>query len=130
MLLSSNMGLSIFTHYCGGRAVSSIISFSHQQSCCKQIPVSPTQAFTTCSKEGVSSCANTCCQDELLYSQNTDDYRTVNTICIDYSTAFTNSASPQFNFLFEQDDPEIIEIKKIPPLLKQKDYILFQSFLI
>ncbi len=130
LLLYSNIGFSIVTHYCGDMAVLSEVSIDHKHLNCGMIESISLKEYKQCSKDGSLICSSTCCKNELQCSQNTDEYKSVKKYNLDYSHALVISMALRFNDSIEGNRLEIIEPKFIPPLLKQKSIIMFQSFLI
>jgi len=130
LLLYSNIGFSIVTHYCGDIAVLSEVSVNHKDLHCGMIEIESLKEYEQCSKDGGIICSSSCCKNELQCSQNTDDYKSVKKYNLDFPSTLVISGASFFNEFIEYVDIEVVKAKIIPPLLKQKNFILFQSFLI
>ncbi|MFT6879590.1 MAG: hypothetical protein ACJARG_000516 [Arcticibacterium sp.] len=129
LILFSNMGFTIATHYCGGHAVKSEVSFGvHHLDC--GMPTMDGQE-TLVSNDGQQFFTEDCC-DNLVYQLDIqDDYQSnVERVTLnpDFSIVFVYAFFSNY-FPFLERHKRYTNYTP-PPLIKQDVQILFQSFLI
>jgi len=127
LMLTTNVGMSFATHYCGGRAVKTSITFS------KHLDIG-------CGMEKMSDCENgqspsvksNCCQDKFVDLKIQDEFNTPKTfksnkVIYKFVAAFLVSVT---HLYFSEFTVKTDYLNYIPPLLSADIPVFIQSFLI
>ncbi|MBU2915014.1 HYC_CC_PP family protein [Reichenbachiella agariperforans] len=125
LLLLSNMGLAISTHYCGGKAVQSQLAIGQAHLDCGMLEALP----PVCTQTQLSKTMN-CCENSYLSYELQDDFKlALSSFSINldfvYVLAFTF-----IDFHLSDVGQFVAYSDYSPPLLHQDIPVLFQSFLI
>jgi hypothetical protein len=127
ILLSSQVGFAVSTHFCGGeiseRAISLVGStvgcgMESQESICNTVKISD---------DAISK--KSCCDDESQVFQLKQDFNKKHN-SIDLETTFISLFLTNYTLLFNTE--EKVEYANIPPppLIQQNSQVLFQTFLL
>lgn len=124
LFLGSNLGFSMDTHYCGGHAIKSVLSFgAHDYDCGMENTVSTCESQNTIKKMD-------CCDDEHQLIQLDDNLHSTS-LNLDINPLFVVAFVQVFiqNALQIKEKAELIPDFS-PPLPHQNRQVLYQSFLI
>lgn len=128
LLLFSNLGFSMNTHFCGGEPIEKSVSLGTEMLSCGM-----ESEDSSCGNSGSlqnSFNAVPCCKDINVFLQVDDELR------LKWSnSSFQNlnlvAVLPSYNFIaISKAKIEFAFIKYTPPLIKKNIQVLFQSFLI
>ena len=127
LMLTTNVGLSFATHYCGGRAVKTSITFSkHSDMGCGM------EKMSDCENEQAPAVKSNCCQDKFIDLKIQDDFNTPkifksNKVNYKFVATFLVSIA---HLYFSEFTVKTDYLNYIPPLLSIDIPVLIQSFLI
>ncbi len=124
LFLGSNLGFSMDTHYCGGHAIKSALSFgAHDYDCGMENAVSACESQNTVKKMD-------CCDNEHQLIQ-LDDNLNATSLNLEINPLFVVAFVQVFiqNTLQIQEKTELIPDFS-PPLPPQSRQVLYQTFLI
>ena len=127
-MLMTNVGLTLGTHFCGGKAVSTALQFGMNDLGCGMEDLD-----TSCDNHselpGFNAMA--CCSDEIVQIQVINEYENSAKVTLANNIVFQNAFLICSDLLIE--DADILHAEYLdysPPLLKQDIPILISSFLI
>lgn len=130
-MLTTNVGIAFATHYCGGKAVKSSLSFiNHDLSCGMTSQQEDQPCETPSDSESIHK--QKCCDNTVTAFSVDNDYSQAESIsipAIDFTfvTAFVISFTNHYFFLQEKKQSYAYYF---PPSIEQDKSILFQVFLI
>lgn len=125
LLLGSQVGFSVATHYCGGEVSDRAISLLGEELGCGMESMKNSCASTN---NGVSE--KSCCNDESSVYQLNEDFQKKER-SIESQTNFLAVFAVNYLILF--DTEQVAENYQVPPqspLIQQNTQVLFQSFLL
>lgn len=130
LILTTNVGLTFATHYCGGKAVKAKIMFGSADLSCGMTEEETTQ-FCDRNSQSPTIRTNGCCENQYVQLEIEDDYNgptsVENTVDYNFIAAFVISYISLYSF---NAFNEVEFLNYSPPLLKQDIPVLIQSFLI
>ncbi len=125
VLLGSQVGYSVATHYCGGEVSDRAISFTEEKLSCGMESLQeecPSKAY------GISE--KSCCDDKSNIFQLDEDFQKKQRFS-DIETEFLAVFALHYFLLFNQSQKTEENTKPpLPPLIQQDIQVLHQSFLI
>lgn len=125
VLLGSQVGYSVATHYCGGKVSDRAISFIAEKLSCGMESLQeecPSKAY------GISE--KSCCEDESSVYQLNEDFQKKQR-SFEVETEFLAVFAIHYFLLFNQPQKaEEYTKPPLPPLIQQDIQVLHQSFLI
>ena len=128
LMLTSNVGITFATHYCGGKAVKTSIMLGQEDLSCGM-----TEMELSCEKhpESPTVTSKSCCENQYVQFEIEDDYNSstiVETpVQIDFVAAFIISYINLYSF---DASAEAEYLNYAPPLLDLDIPVLIQSFLL
>ena len=127
LLLTTQVGVSLATHFCGGEVFKSSISIIGDES-------------PTCDMQdaGEMDCTNqsgmhnkSCCEDQAVNVQIEDQYDTSSSTALNNSLVFLASFSISYIYAISPTDANVVKADYYdPPVLELDIPVLIQSFLI
>lgn len=130
LMLTTNVGISLATHYCGGKAVKSSVSFTQNylecgmtvqdEQACEKIPETDSIKQEKCCKNTFSTFS---IEDD--FNNSTPASLTFDDIKLEATFVFSFVQ----NYFFIQEEAKVFSASS-PPLIKQDKTILYQVFLI
>ena len=125
LILGSQVGFAVSTHYCGGKVSDRAISIIEEKVSCGMESLEnncPSMAY------GISE--KSCCEDESTVYQLDEDFQKKQR-SFEVETEFLAVFVAHYFLLFEQDQA-IEDYSKLapPPLIQQNNQVLFQTFLL
>ena len=125
VLLGSQVGYSIATHYCGGEVSDRAISLLGEELGCGMESMENSCASTN---NGISE--KSCCDDESSVYQLNEDFQQKQR-SIESQTNFLAVFAINYFLLFDTEQvAENYQVPPQPPLIQQNTQVLFQSFLL
>lgn len=125
LLLGSQVGFSVATHYCGGEVSDRAISLLGEELSCGMESMEKSCAFAN---SGISE--KSCCDDESNVYQLNEDFQQKQR-SIDSQTNFLAVFAINYFLLFDTEQvAENYQVPPQPPLIQQNTQVLFQSFLL
>lgn len=125
VLLTSNVGLAMVTHFCGGQAVKSQLVIGHGNLDCGMADMN---MATEQKSTGMDYASSGCCEDQYQSFEIEDDFNHLQlSINLDFVAAFVH-AFLDVVVLSEEDHPQYAHYS--PPLLLRDIPILNQTFII
>ncbi len=123
VLLTSNIGLAMVTHYCGGQAVKSQLTIGHGNlGCGMDMRTSSEQS------KAVDNESSGCCENQYQSFEIEDDYSLLQlSLNLDFIAAFVHSFL-EIVLVPGQQHPQYAHYS--PPLLLRDIHILNQVFII
>lgn len=126
ILLFSNLGLAMATHYCGGQAVKTGLTIGHGHLDCGMPDMDMDSEE---SKQGIN--ANNCCENQYQFLEVEDDYRSsLVQITFNPDFAFLVFAHSLFSVELAQKSSKVKYSHYSPPLLLRDIPVLNQIFII
>jgi hypothetical protein len=130
LMLTTNVGITFATHYCGGKAVKSSVSFTHDELGCG-MAVQDEQACEKIPKTDVIK-QEKCCKNTFSTFSIEDDFNNSTPVSLtfdDIKLVATFVVSFVHNYFFIHEEAKVFSAST-PPLIKQDIAILYQVFLI
>ncbi len=125
LLLTGSMNFTFATHYCGGHAVKSKLTFGNEQLDCGMYKNTP-----PCNYGANSIKAKSCCENDYISFELANDYQK-EVINFELSTEFIFAfVYTHVEVRFATKNHFVAQEDNSPPPLIEKRQILFQSFLI
>ena len=130
LLLITNMGFTLATHYCGGKAIKTQIVLDKSEFSCE---AKETASKMVCDEDSQKSLLKTksCCQNEYVLIEVEENYHApvVETIPVNFVTLFACTVGLHKTFL-RQGSSKAIYQNHPPPLLNFDIPVWIQSFLL
>lgn len=125
IVLFSNIGFTVSTHFCGGKAVKSSMSIGKDQVSCGMEKVKENQCDLPTLK------SKNCCQDEFV-TISTSEQNTSFSWTFDFPPIVCGSFTNEYHFYKAglEDVVIVTNFPNPPPIPSRHRYILHQSFLI
>ncbi len=127
LLLTTQVGVSFATHYCGGKVFKNSISVLGAESLACNMQESSIVGCTN--QSGVRN--KSCCENQATTFQTKDQYNTSASIALDNNIVFLASFTSAYIYLICFTDSYTINTAHYdPPVLELDIPVLIQSFLI
>ena len=127
LMLTTNMSVTFATHYCGGKAVKSSISFGHDELSCGMAKMDE----KTCEEgdHGQKITRKGCCENKYTTLSVDDDYSNPGVISPNLDLKFVAAFVVVYinNYFFDKEESNSF-IAYSPPLIEQDRSVLFQVF--
>ena len=127
IMLSTNMGFAIATHYCGGMAVESQLVFGHEALNCGMANM---DKGCETQPEGMHLSKKSCCENKYQSLDTEDDFKPTiaqSMVNVDFVAAFVITF---LHLPISSTDEEPQYANYSPPLINQDISVLHQVFLI
>ncbi|WP_306639760.1 HYC_CC_PP family protein [Sanyastnella coralliicola] len=128
LMLTSNVGITLATHYCGGKAVKTSIMLGQEDLSCGMTEMEP-----YCEKhhESPTITSKSCCENQYVRFEIEDDYRSSSIVEIPLQIGFIAAFIIGYiNLYFFDASTEAEYLKYSPPLLDLDIPVFIQSFLL
>ena len=127
LLLTSNVGLTFATHYCGGKAVKTDVSFIGQS----DIGCGMEGKDNSCDNPEMPSIKSNCCQNKFVEVSVEDDFSSPKIVKSSVDYKFVAAFAISYINLYSLDaSAEVEYLNYLPPLLDLDIPVLIQSFLL
>lgn len=127
LMLTTNMSITFATHYCGGKAVKSSISFGHDELSCGMAKMDE----KACDEgdHGQKITRKGCCENKYTTLSVDDDYSNPGVVSPNLDFKFVAVFVVVYinNYFFDKEESNSF-IAYSPPLIEQDRSVLFQVF--